>query len=83
MLHNQWCADRVGATSIRWPNSGQEVVEVCSSETKGLLDSLIGTCHEEGCQQHTSGQILAANGEEEESHHAIGSILHMQIGEGK
>jgi hypothetical protein len=78
-----WCADEIAATSIRWPNSGQEVVEVSSGKTKGLLESFLGTCHEEGNQQHTSGQIFAANAEEEEGHHAIGGILHMQVGEGK
>jgi hypothetical protein len=56
---------------------------VSSGKTKGLLESFLRTCHEEGNQQHTAGQILAANAEEEESHHAIGGILHMQIGEGK
>jgi len=52
-------------------------------KTKGLLESFLRTCHEEGNQQHTSGQVLATNAEEEESHHAIGGILHMQIGESK
>jgi hypothetical protein len=56
---------------------------VSSGKTKGLLESFLGTCHEEGNQQHTSGQIFAANAEEEEGHHAIGGILHMQVGEGK
>jgi hypothetical protein len=56
---------------------------VSSGKTKGLLECFLRTRHEEGNQQHTAGQIFAANAEEEESHHAIGGILHMQIGEGK
>lgn len=77
------CADRVVAASVRWPNSGQKVVEMSSDKPKGLLESFLRTCHKEGNQQHTAGQILATNAEEEESHHAIRGILHMQIGEGE
>ena len=82
-LHDLRCTNRVVAATVRWPNSSQEVVQVGSDKTKGLLEGFLRTCHEKGNQQHTAGQIFATNAEEEESHHAIGGILHMQIGEGK
>jgi hypothetical protein len=56
---------------------------VSSNETKSLLESFLRTRHKEGDQQHAARQILAADAEEEESHHAIGGILHMQISESK
>jgi hypothetical protein len=78
-LHSRRCSDVVGTTTKGGPDTGEEVIEMSSDETRSLREGSFGVVHDERQEKQRQRQVLRIEGEDEEGDLARRIVLSIRV----